>query len=368
VGQGGDLEALRKRALAAGAAESIVVDAQEEFAQDFILPALQSNALYEGKYPLVSALSRPLIAKHLVATAQRFRAPYVAHGCTGKGNDQVRLELSIAALAPEIKVLAPVREKAMSRDEAINYAQEKNIPIEVTEEKPYSVDENLWGRTVECGLLEDPSLEPPDDAFLITARPQEAPDEPSYVEIDFENGCPVALNGQKRALPSLISELGKIAGSNGFGRVDMIENRLVGIKSREVYEVPAALSLIKAHEDLESLVLERDVFHFKKYLEVKLAELIYYGQWYSPLREAIQAFIERTQKDLDGQVKLKFYKGTCQVVGRTSPNSLYDLSLATYEGAKDAFSHQFAQGFIELFGLPLKVWARRFGRRSNKSH
>ncbi len=365
VGQGGDLEASRKRALAAGAAESIVVDAQEEFAKDFILPALQGNALYEGKYPLVSALSRPLIAKHLVEVARRFQAPYVAHGCTGKGNDQVRLELSIAALEPDLKVLAPVREKAMSRDEAIKYAREKSIPIEVTKEKPYSVDENLWGRTVECGLLEDPSLEPLDDAFLITAKPQEAPDKPSYVEIDFEDGCPVALNGQRRELPSLISELGKIAGSNGFGRVDMIENRLVGIKSREVYEVPAALSLIKAHEDLESLVLEREVFHFKKYLEIKLAELIYYGQWYSPLREAIQAFMERTQQGLNGQVKLKFYKGTCQVVGRTSPNSLYDLSLATYEGAKDTFSHQFAKGFIELFGLPLKVWARRFGQRKN---
>lgn len=367
VGQGGDLETSRQRALAAGAAESIVVNVQEEFAQDFILPALQSNALYEGKYPLVSALSRPLIAKHLVEVARRFQALYVAHGCTGKGNDQVRLELSISALAPEIKVLAPVRENAMSRDEAINYAREKNIPIEVTKEKPYSVDENLWGRTVECGLLEDPSLEPPDDAFSITAKPQEVPDEPSYVELDFENGCPVALNGQRQDLPALIRELGKIAGSNGYGRVDMIENRLVGIKTREVYEVPAALSLIKAHEDLESLVLERELFHFKKHLEIKMAELIYYGQWYSPLREAIQAFMERTQQDLNGQVKLKFYKGTCQVVGRTSPNSLYDLSLATYEGAKDTFSHQFAQGFIELFGLPLKVWARRFGRQKNES-
>ncbi len=359
VGQEEDLEKIKERALSVGAFKAYVVEAAKEFVNDFISPALKANALYEGKYPLVSALSRPLIAKHLVKIAEREGASYIAHGCTGKGNDQVRFEVSIAALAPEIKVIAPVREKMMSRDEAIDYARRKGISVPVSKEKPYSIDENLWGRAVECGELEDPWVEPPEDAFELTVDPSKAPDEAEYLEIGFEKGLPVSLNGRKMVLDELIKEVGQIAGRHGFGRVDMVENRLVGIKSREVYEVPAALSLIKAHEDLESLTLEREVFHYKKILEQKFAEIVYYGQWFSPLREALQAFFDKTQERVSGVVKLKFYKGNASVVGRKSPNSLYDFSLATYEGEEDLFSHRAAKGFIELFGLPLKVWARK---------
>jgi argininosuccinate synthase len=359
VGQGGDLEEARERALSVGAAESILVNAVDEFVNDFISPAIKANALYEGKYPLVSALSRPLIAKHVVRIAREKKASFIAHGCTGKGNDQVRFEVSISALAPEIKVLAPVREKAMSRDEAIEYARKRNIPVPVSKKKPYSIDENLWGRTVECGSLEDPWQEPPEDAFELTSPLKSAPSEAEYVEIKFKKGIPASLNGQNLSLIEVIRRLNKLAGKHGFGRVDMIENRLVGIKSREVYEVPAALAIIKAHEDLESLTLEREVFHYKKCLEPKFAELIYYGQWFSPLREALQAFFEKTQGTVSGTVKLKFYKGNAFVVGRKSPYSLYDLSLATYEGEKDLFLHESSKGFIDIFGLPLKVWARK---------
>jgi argininosuccinate synthase len=359
VGQGGNLEEARERALSVGAAESILVNAVEEFVNDFISPAIKANALYEGKYPLVSALSRPLIAKYLVKIAKEKNASFIAHGCTGKGNDQVRFEVSISALAPEIKVLAPVREKAMSRDEAIEYAREKNIPVPVSKEKPYSIDENLWGRTVECGSLEDPWQEPPEEAFELTSPLENTPSQGEYVEIGFKEGIPFSLNGEEISLEEIIKRLNRLGGKHGFGRVDMVENRLVGIKSREVYEVPAALAIIKAHEDLESLTLERDVFHYKKYLEPKFAELIYYGQWFSPLREALQAFFEKTQENVSGTVKLKFYKGSAFVVGRKSPYSLYDYSLATYEGEKDLFSHKSSKGFIDIFGLPLKVWARK---------
>ncbi len=359
VGQGGNLEEARERAISLGAAESILVNAVEEFVNDFISPAIKANALYEGKYPLVSALSRPLIAKYLVKIAKEKKASFIAHGCTGKGNDQVRFEFSISALAPEIKVLAPVREKAISRDEAIKYAREKNIPIPVSKEKPYSIDENLWGRTAECGSLEDPWQEPPEEAFELTSSLENAPFQGEHVEIGFKEGVPVSLNSEEISLEEIIKRLNRLGGKHGFGRVDMVENRLVGIKSREVYEVPAALAIIKAHEDLESLTLERDVFHYKKYLEPKFAELIYYGQWFSPLREALQAFFEKTQENVSGTVKLKFYKGSAFVVGRKSPYSLYDYSLATYEGEKDLFSHKSAKGFIDIFGLPLKVWARK---------
>lgn len=359
VGQGGNLEEAREKALSLGAIESILVKAVDEFVSDFVSPAIKANALYEGKYPLVSALSRPLIAKHLVKIAKEKKASFIAHGCTGKGNDQVRFEVSISALAPEIKVLAPVREKAMGRDEAIEYARKKNIPLPVSKKKPYSVDENLWGRTIECGSLEDPWQEPPEDAFELTSNLESAPLEAEYVEIGFEKGIPSSLNGEKLPLVEIIKRLNKLGGKHGFGRVDMVENRLVGIKSREVYEVPAALSIIKAHEDLESLTLEREVFHYKKNLEPKFAELIYYGQWFSPLREALQAFFEKTQEAVSGTVKLKFYKGNAFIVGRKSPYSLYDLSLATYEKGEDLFSHESAKGFIEIFGLPLKVWARK---------
>jgi argininosuccinate synthase len=359
VGQGGNLKEAKERALSVGAAESILVNAVDEFVNDFISPAIKANALYEGKYPLVSALSRPLIAKYLVKIAKEREASFIAHGCTGKGNDQVRFEVSISALAPEIKVLAPVREKAMSRDEAIEYAREKNIPVPVSKEKPYSIDENLWGRTVECGSLEDPWQEPPEEAFELTSPLENTPPRGEYVEVGFREGIPVSLNGEEIPLEEIIKRLNRLGGKHGFGRVDMVENRLVGIKSRDVYEVPAALAIIRAHEDLESLTLERETFHYKKYLEPKFAELIYYGQWFSPLREALQAFFEKTQENVSGTVKLKFYKGSAFVVGRKSPYSLYDYSLATYEGEKDLFSHKSSKGFIDIFGLPLKVWARK---------
>ncbi len=359
VGQIEELDKIRERGLKIGAKDFYLIDAKEEFAQDFILKALKANALYEGKYPLVSSLSRPLIAKHLVKVAEKVKASFVAHGCTGKGNDQVRFEVSIVALNPELKIIAPIREWKMSRQEAIEYAQKHDIPVEVTKKSPYSVDENLWGRTIECGILEDPWLEPPEEAFKLTVAPEQASEKPKYLEIAFEKGKPVALNGKNLPLIKIINQVNKIAGESGFGRVDMIENRLVGIKSREVYEVPGALSLITAHCDLEDLTLERELLHFKSRMEIKYAELIYYGLWYSPLKEALDAFFEKTQESVSGTVKLKYYKGSCQVVGRKSEKALYDYSLATYEKREDLFSHDSAKGFIELFGLPIKTWAKK---------
>jgi argininosuccinate synthase len=358
VGQKKELSEARERALEAGAMESLIIDAREEFARDFILPALQANALYEGKYPLVSALSRPLISKHLVEVARSKGASYLAHGCTGKGNDQVRFEVSFAALAPDLKVIAPVREWGMSRKETIDYAHARGVPIRITKESPYSIDENLWGRTAECGILEDPWVEPPADVFELTQSPGNAPAEPQEIEVGFSHGKPVSLNGENMDLIELISRVSSVAGGHGFGRVDMVENRLVGIKSRELYEVPAALTLIMAHRDLEDLTLERDLLHFKPLLEQKYAELVYYGLWYSPLKKALDAFFADTQKHVTGAVRLKFFKGTCTVIGRRSEQSLYDYALATYE-TEDQFSHQSAKGFVELWGLPIKIWAKR---------
>lgn len=354
VGEGKELDFIKEKALKVGAIESYTIDARKEFAEDYVLPALQANCLYEQKYPLVSALSRPLISKKLVEIAEKTGAKYIAHGCTGKGNDQVRFEVSIQALNPDIEVLAPVREWGWSRDEEIEYAKKHDIPIPVDLDSPYSVDANLWGRANECGILEDPWATPPEDAYEMTAPLEKTPDEPEYVEIAFEQGVPVSLNGEKYELHELILKLNEIAGRHGIGRLDHVENRLVGIKSREVYEVPGAHTLIVAHKELEDLTLTKDVAHFKPIISQKLSELIYNGLWFTPLREAIEAFLKETQKTVTGVVRVKLFKGHAIVEGRKSPYSLYDEKLATYT-PDDEFDHNAAVGFIKIFGLPAKV-------------
>ncbi|MFD1019891.1 argininosuccinate synthase [Thalassobacillus hwangdonensis] len=356
VGEGKDLDFVKQKALDVGAIKSYVVDAQEAFADEFLLPALQSNLLYEGKYPLVSALSRPLIAKVLVEIAQQEGAVAVAHGCTGKGNDQVRFDVAITALNPELQIVAPVREWAMSREEEIEYAKQHNIPIPIDVDNPYSIDQNMWGRSNECGILEDPWQEAPADAYELTADPMDAPDEPEVVEIEFAKGKPTALNGEALAFDHLILKLNKIAGKHGVGRIDHVENRLVGIKSREIYECPAAVTLIAAHQELEALTLPREVAQFKPLVEQKFSQVVYEGLWYSPLTKALQAFIAQTQEHVSGVVKVKLYKGNAQVIGRQSAQSLYDFDLATYK-KEDAFDHEAALGFIKLWGLPTKVHA-----------
>ncbi|ADL06947.1 argininosuccinate synthase [Thermosediminibacter oceani] len=357
LGEGKDLEFIKNKAERVGAIKCYVVDAKEEFIKNYAFFALKANALYEGVYPLSAALSRPLISKLLVDVARREGAFAVAHGCTGKGNDQVRFDVSVAALAPDLKVIAPVREWPMSREEEIEYAVNNGIPVPVGRQNPFSIDQNLWGRSIECGVLEDPWVEPPEEVFQWTVSPEKTPDEPTYVEITFEKGVPVALNGKEMAPVELVQELNKIAGNNGFGRIDHVENRLVGIKSREVYECPASLLLINAHRNLESLTLPREVLHFKYGVERKYAELIYNGLWYSPLKEALDAFIDETQKVVSGTVKVKLFKGSAMVVGRKSSRSLYDIKLATYS-EEDLFEHRAAMGFITLWGLSTKVYAR----------
>lgn len=355
-----DLEFVRQKALAIGAVESIVKDVREEYVEDFLSRALQANALYENKYPLLSALSRPVIVRHLVEEAHRHAAAYVAHGCTGKGNDQVRFEVGIAALDPDLKVIAPVREwELKTREEEMEWAAERGIPVPTTKASPYSIDDNLWGRAIECGVLEDPWVEPPEDIYTLTADSR-APvcDEPEYAEISFKKGIPVALDGERMSFHDIIVRMNKLAGKHGFGRIDMIENRLVGLKSREIYEVPGALTLITAHKALEDLCLEREVLHYKLGVEQKWAELVYNGMWFSPLKEALDGFIETTQQLVTGDVRLRLFKGSCVTVGRRSPYSLYDYGLATYDSA-DTFDHAAAKGFIELHGLPVKVWARQ---------
>jgi argininosuccinate synthase len=359
VGEEKNYEEIREKALKIGAVSAYVIDAKEEFARDFVLPALKANALYEGRYPLSAALSRPLIAKKVVEIARQEEAKMVAHGSTGKGNDQVRFEVSFMALAPDLKIVAPVREWGLSREEEIEYARLRGIPVPVKKEKPYSIDVNLWGRSIECGPIENPEAEPPEDAFLWTVSPLEAPDEPEYIEIEFKEGEPIALNGEELSLSSLISKLNEIGGRHSVGRIDMVENRLVGIKSREVYEAPAATILITAHKDLEALTLSRELLHFKQnYIDTKFAELVYYGLWFSHLRECLEAFINEAEKFVSGKVRLKLFKGSCQPVGRSSPYSLYDLSLATY-GEGDIFDQKLSEGFVQLWGLPYKIEGRR---------
>jgi argininosuccinate synthase len=356
VGQGGDFVALRQRALSAGASEAVVIDARAEFAADYALPALQANALYEGRYPLVSALSRPVIVAHLVAQARRHGATAVAHGCTGKGNDQVRFEVGTRALAPDLEIVAPAREWKMTREQTIEYAERHDIPVEATRERIYSIDENLWGRAIECGAIEDPWVAPVEDMFALTVP---TATEPVEVTVGFSSGVPVSLDGRQLPLVELIAAIGRIAGASGFGRLDMVENRRVGIKSREVYECPASLALVGAHADLEGLTLERDVAHEKARLEPRFAELVYDGMWFSPLREALSAFVTSTQRHVTGDVRLRFTPGGhVAVAGRRSPVGLYDYGLATYDAA-DAFRHEDAEGYIRLYGLGIKTWASR---------
>lgn len=356
VGEGKDLEAIKTKALNVGAIKAIMVDAKELLAKDYILPALKANCLYEGKYPLSSALSRPLISKLLVETAEKEGAAAVAHGCTGKGNDQVRFEVSVQALNPNLKVVAPVREWGMTRDEEIKYAEENGIPIPVDLDNPFSIDANIWGRACEAGVLEDPWAEAPEAAYDWTNPIELTPDAAEYVEIEFEQGVPVALNGEKLALVQLIEALNALGGKHGVGRIDHIENRLVGIKSREVYENPAALILINAHKELEFLTLPREVTQFKTQIDQQMAKIIYEGLWYSPLKPALDAFIEETQKVVSGTIRVKLHKGNHTVVGRKSPHSLYNEELATYAKG-DAFDHNAAVGFIKLWGLPTKVYS-----------
>ncbi len=359
VGQQEDMEEVRKKALATGASKVYIYDLKDEFLREYCFKALKAQALYEGKYPLGTALNRPIISKYLVEVAEKEGADAVAHGATGKGNDQVRFEVSVMALNPDLKCLAPVREwEFKSREEEIEYAQKHGIPVPVTKEKPYSIDLNIWSISIECGVLEDPWAEPPEDAYLITKSPQEAPDEPLYLEIGFEKGIPVSLNGQAMDPVSLVLKLNELGGQHGVGRVDMVENRLVGIKSREVYEAPGATILYAAHRELEHLCLDRETFRFKEYMSVKYAELVYYGLWFSPLREAMDALVDKTQERLTGTVRVKLFKGQCIPVARQSSFSLYDYELATYEAA-DAFEHKAGEGFCKIWGLPLSVVARK---------
>lgn len=356
VGEGKDLEAIKQKALNVGAIKAITIDAKELLAEEYILPALKANALYEGKYPISSALSRPLISKLLVEVAESEGAAAVAHGCTGKGNDQVRFEVSVQALNPHLKVIAPVREWGMTRDEEIAYAEKHGIPIPVDLDNPFSIDANIWGRACEAGVLENPWAEAPEAAFDWTNPIHLTPDVPEYVEISFNEGVPVALNDEKMGLVELIETLNEKGGLHGVGRIDHIENRLVGIKSREVYENPAALILINAHKELEFLTHPREVTQFKTQVDQQMAKMIYEGLWYSPLKSALDAFVNETQKVVTGKVRVKLHKGTHVVVGRQSPYSLYNEELATYTKG-DAFDHNAAVGFIKLWGLPTKVYA-----------
>ncbi len=354
VGEGKDLKFIQQKALQVGAVNSYIIDAKEEFANEYALLALQARTLYEEKYPLISALSRPLISKKLVEVAHKENATAVAHGCTGKGNDQVRFEVAIKAIDPTLEVIAPVREWSWSREEEIEYAREKNIPIPIVLDSPYSIDQNLWGRSNECGVLEDPWTAPPEDAFGLTVSIEDAPNTADIIEIEFLKGVPISINGEKESLSNLILKLNEIAGKHGVGRIDHVENRLVGIKSREVYECPGALTLLKAHKELEDITLVKELAHFKPFISKKMSELIYDGLWFSPLKTALEAFVKETQQYVNGVVRVKLFKGHAIVEGRKSSNSLYDEKLATYT-SDDAFDQSAAVGFIKLWGLPTEV-------------
>jgi argininosuccinate synthase len=356
----GEDDVIRERADAAGAVEIEIIDAREQYARDFLMPALRANALYEGKYPLVSALSRPVIVEHLVASARRHGADAVGHGCTGKGNDQVRFEVSSRVLAPDLEVLAPVRVWGLTRADCIELAAKWDIPISASKEKLYSIDENMWGRAIECGVLENPWAAAPQEPYTLTRHVQDAPSEPTDVVVGFERGIPVSLDGKAVGPVELIDTIGKQAGAYGFGRIDMVENRRVGIKSREVYECPASLALITAHKDLEGITLERDLARDKQRLEIRVAELIYDGLWHSPLMGALDAFMVSSQEHVTGEVRLRLSPGRCDAAGRRAPKSLYDHDLATYD-AEDAFRHQDSEGFVRLWGLSAETWSRRQG-------
>lgn len=355
LGQSKELVGLEQKALNSGASKSYIIDLTKEFLEEYAFPALRAGAMYEEAYPMACSLGRPLLAKALVEVARKEGANMVAHGCTGKGNDQVRFEVSVGALAPDIANLAPLRTwEFKSREEEIDYAKEHNIPVSVTKDNPYSIDDNIWGTAIECGVLEDPMVEPPADAYLHTVAPENAPDESELVIVEFEKGIPVAVNGKEMDSVSLVRLLNDIGGRNGIGRIDMIENRLVGIKSREVYEAPAAKILHFAHKELERITLEKSVAHYKVKIAQEYSDLIYNGLWFTPLREALQAFIDKTQEHVTGLVKVRLYKGTLRIAGRTSPYSLYDPALATYT-AEDQFDHTASEGFIKIYGLPYKT-------------
>ncbi|WP_414055962.1 argininosuccinate synthase [Macrococcus equi] len=354
VGEGKDLQTVKEKALKVGAVESIMLDKVETYAKEYLSYAIKGNTLYENTYPLISALSRPLIAKELVEIAHQYEAKYIAHGCTGKGNDQVRFEVAIHSLDPSIQTLAPVRDWGFSREEEIEYAKQHNIPIPINLDSPYSIDQNLWGRSNECGILENPYIEPPKDAYELTKSPEEAADTPLYLEITFKEGLPVAIDGQPLPLHKLIQQLNQLGGQHGVGRIDHVENRLVGIKSREVYEAPGAMTILTAHQALETITLTKDVQHFKPYVEQQFANLIYNGLYFSPLSDHIKNMLNDMQQYVNGKVKVKLYKGSITVVGRTSDNSLYNEKLATYT-KEDAFNQQASVGFIEIYELPTKL-------------
>ncbi len=357
VGNERDFSAIQQKALKVGATKALVVDAKELFVKYFVFPALQADAIYEGQYPLATALSRPLIVKLLVDTAIQEEASAVAHGCTGKGNDQVRFEVSISALAPDLKVIAPAREWGMTREQTIKYAQRHGIPVPITVASPYSIDENLWGRSIECGVLEDPWAEPPEEVFAWTKSPSEAPDEPVYIEIGFERGIPVTIDGQKLDGVNLIRQVNELAGKHGVGRVDHLENRLVGIKSREIYEAPAAVVLLQAHQALEAMTLSKAQLRFKQKVAQEYADLIYNGLWFSSLHQDLAAYVQSSQRFVTGTVRLKLFKGSSSVVGRKSPFSLYSYGLATYDKG-DVFDQSASPGFIHIWGLPVKTQAQ----------
>jgi argininosuccinate synthase len=358
LGQGKELEEVRDRALATGAVRAHVLDLREEFARDFILPALKADAIYEDRYPMATSLGRPLIAQKLVEIAEIEQASAVAHGCTGKGNDQVRLDVTTRALNPRLKVIAPARDWGMTRPQEIEYARARGVPVPATVSSPYSTDTNLWGKSIECGVLEDPWQEPPEDIYTMTKSPADCPDQPAYVEIAFECGVPTTINGVAMPLVDLISSLSTIAGAHGVGRIDMLENRLVGIKSREIYEAPAAVALHAAHKELQKMVTTKDLERFSRSVSVQYADIIYNGLWFTPLREALDAFVEKVQERVTGVARLKLFKGDCRIVGRKSPHALYDHALATYDEG-DAFDHTAAVGFIKIFGLPVELSARK---------
>jgi argininosuccinate synthase len=363
VGQGGeDMEDIRTRALACGAVEALVVDARDEFADDYCLPALQANALYMDRYPLVSALSRPLIAKHLVAAALEHQASTVSHGCTGKGNDQVRFEVGIATLAPHLKVIAPVRDYAWTREKAIGYANDHGLPIDVTKKSPYSIDQNVWGRAVETGFLEDIWNGPIEDVYSYTADPAQ-PRDPDELVLTFDQGRPVAIDGETVTVLQAIEQLNRRAGAQGVGRLDMVEDRLVGIKSREVYEAPGAIALISAHQELENVTVERELARFKRGVDQRWGELAYDGLWFSPLKRSLDAFIAETQTHVSGDIRMTLHAGKATVTGRRSDSSLYDFNLATYD-AGDSFDQSLAKGFVELWGMSSKLAAARNARQS----
>ena len=357
VGKERDFVAVRQKALDVGAIKALVIDAKDTFIEEYVFPALQADVLYEGEYPLATALARPLMAKLLVDVAREEGASVVAHGCTGKGNDQVRFEVGVNSLAPDLKIMAPAREWGMTREQTIEYAQRYHIPLPITTASPYSVDENLWGRAIECGVLEDPWVEPPEDAFTMTKSLDEAPGKLEYVEIDFEKGIPVALNGKKLGGVTLVEQLNGLAGKHGVGRIDHIENRLVGIKSREIYEAPAAMVLLQAHQALEALTLSKPQLRFKEKVAQEYADLIYNGLWFTALRRDLAAYVESSQRFVAGTVRLKLFKGSSKVVGRKSPFSLYRHGLATYDKG-DEFDQSAAAGFIHLWGLSAKTEAQ----------